>query len=205
LRILTSATKTNLKLDSEQQLVRELQNGSEQAFRSLIALYQDKALRTALGFVPNRQDAEDVVQEVFVEVYRSVGNFKGDSLLSSWIYRIVVNKCLEAIRYKKRKKRGAFFKSLVGMDDSNHKTAKDFDHPGVLLENKERTALLFSKIELLPENQRIVFTLCKIDDLSYKEAAEVMKTSVSSVESLMFRAKKNLQKYLEDYYRNEKI
>jgi len=126
---LTKVTKTNLPLDSEQKLVLELQSGSEQAFRTLIDLYQCKALSTALGFIPNRQDAEDVVQEVFVEVYRSVGNFKGDSQLSSWIYRIVVNKCLEAIRYKKRKKRSAFFKSLVGMDDNSSKTAKDFDHP----------------------------------------------------------------------------
>ncbi|KAA3628104.1 MAG: RNA polymerase sigma factor [Bacteroidetes bacterium] len=190
-------------MDNEQQLVLDLQAGSEQAFRTLIDLYQDKALSTCLGFIPNKQDAEDVVQEVFVEVYRSVGNFKGDSKLSSWIYRIAVNKCLEAIRFKKRKKRRAFFQSLVGMHENNGADlARDFDHPGVLLENKERTAVLFSKIEMLPENQRIVFTLCKIDDLSYKEAAEIMNTSVSSVESLMFRAKKNLQKLLEDYYRN---
>ncbi len=203
---MTKVTKTALQLDNEQQLVQDLQAGSEQAFRTLIDLYQDKALSTCLGFIPNKQDAEDVVQEVFVEVYRSVGNFKGDSKLSSWIYRIVVNKCLEAIRYKKRKKRRAFFQSLVGMHENNGgDLARDFDHPGVLLENKERTAVLFSKIKLLPENQRIVFTLCKIDDLTYKEAAEIMNTSVSSVESLMFRAKKNLQKYLTDYYRNEKI
>lgn len=200
---MTRVIKTDLTLDNEQQLVLDLQAGSEQAFRTLIDLYQDKALSTCLGFIPNKQDAEDVVQEVFVEVYRSVGNFKGDSKLSSWIYRIAVNKCLEAIRFKKRKKRRAFFQSLVGMHENNGADlARDFDHPGVLLENKERTAVLFSKIEMLPENQRIVFTLCKIDDLSYKEAAEIMNTSVSSVESLMFRAKKNLQKLLEDYYRN---
>ena len=73
------------------------------------------------------------------------------------------------------------------------------------MENKERSMVLFSKIDELPESQRVVFTLCKLDDLSYREAAEIMKTSVSSVESLMFRAKKNLQKNLEDYYKNEKI
>lgn len=203
---MTRVTKTNLKLDNEQKLVQELKAGSEQAFRTLIDLYQNKALSTCLGFIPNMQDAEDIVQEVFVEVYRSIGNFKEESKLSSWIYRIAVNKCLETIRYKKRKKRKAFFQSLVGIQESNgNDVAREFNHPGVLLENKERTSVLFSKIAELPENQRIVFTLCKIDDLSYKEAAEIMNTSVSSVESLMFRAKKNLQKFLEDYYRNEKI
>ena len=203
---MTKVIKTDLKLDAEEKLVQDLQAGSEQAFSALVDLYQNKALSTCLGFIPNRQDAEDVVQEVFVEVFRSVGNFKGESKLSSWIYRIVVNKSLEAFRYKKRKKRKAFFQSLIGLNEQNGSLdGQDFDHPGVLMENKERSKVLFSKIDELPESQRVVFTLCKLDDLSYREAAEIMKTSVSSVESLMFRAKKNLQKNLEDYYKNEKI
>ncbi|MCB0649941.1 MAG: sigma-70 family RNA polymerase sigma factor [Saprospiraceae bacterium] len=203
---MTKVIKTDLKLDAEEKLVQDLQAGSEQAFSALVDLYQNKALSTCLGFIPNRQDAEDVVQEVFVEVFRSVGNFKGESKLSSWIYRIVVNKSLEALRYKKRKKRKAFFQSLIGLNEQNGSLdGQDFDHPGVLMENKERSMVLFSKIDELPESQRVVFTLCKLDDLSYREAAEIMKTSVSSVESLMFRAKKNLQKNLEDYYKNEKI
>lgn len=203
---MTKVIKTDLKLDAEEKLVQDLQAGSEQAFSALVDLYQNKALSTCLGFIPNRQDAEDVVQEVFVEVFRSVGNFKGESKLSSWIYRIVVNKSLEALRYKKRKKRKAFFQSLIGLNEQNGSLdGQDFDHPGVLMENKERSKVLFSKIDELPESQRVVFTLCKLDDLSYREAAEIMKTSVSSVESLMFRAKKNLQKNLEDYYKNEKI
>ena len=203
---MTKVIKTDLKLDTEKKLVQDLQAGSEQAFSALVDLYQNKALSTCLGFIPNRQDAEDVVQEVFVEVFRSVGNFKGESKLSSWIYRIVVNKSLEALRYKKRKKRKAFFQSLIGLNEQNGSLdGQDFDHPGVLMENKERSKVLFSKIDELPESQRVVFTLCKLDDLSYREAAEIMKTSVSSVESLMFRAKKNLQKNLEDYYKNEKI
>lgn len=203
---MTKVIKTDLKLDAEEKLVQDLQAGSEQAFSALVDLYQNKALSTCLGFIPNRQDAEDVVQEVFVEVFRSVGNFKGESKLSSWIYRIVVNKSLEALRYKKRKKRKAFFQSLIGLNEQNGSLdGQDFDHPGVLMENKERSMVLFSKIDELPESQRVVFTLCKLDDLSYREAAEIMKTSVSSVESLMFRAKKNLQKNLEDYYKKEKI
>lgn len=203
---MTKVIKTDLNLDAEEKLVQDLQAGSEQAFSILVDLYQNKALSTCLGFIPNRQDAEDVVQEVFVEVFRSIGNFKGESRLSSWIYRIVVNKSLEALRYKKRKKRKAFFQSLIGLNEQNGSLdGQDFDHPGVLMENKERSMVLFSKIDELPESQRVVFTLCKLDDLSYREAAEIMKTSVSSVESLMFRAKKNLQKNLEDYYKKEKI
>ena len=194
-------TKISTVLTEEKKLVHELQQGSERAFGLLMGLYQNKILSTCLGFVPNRQDAEDIVQEVFVEVFRSIQTFKEESKLSSWIYRIAINKSLEAIRFKKRKKRKAFFQSLIGLHD--RKDSLDtghFDHPGVLLENKELSEILFSKIELLPDNQRIAFIICKVEGMSYKEASEIMKLSVSSIESLLFRAKKNLQKLLEAYY-----
>lgn len=194
-------TKFSTVLTEEKNLVHELQQGSERAFGLLMDLYQNKILSTCLGFVPNRQDAEDIVQEVFVEVFRSVQTFKEESKLSSWIYRIAINKSLEAIRFKKRKKRKAFFQSLIGLHDRKDSLATGhFDHPGVLLENKERSEILFSKIELLPDNQRIAFVICKVEGMSYKEASEIMKCSVSSIESLLFRAKKNLQKLLETYY-----
>ena len=81
----------------------------------------------------------------------------------------------------------------------------NFIHPGVQLENKERSKILFAAINQLPENQKTAFVLHKIEDLSYAEITEVMQVSLSSVESLMFRAKQNLQKLLKDYYeKNEK-
>ncbi len=80
----------------------------------------------------------------------------------------------------------------------------DFRHPGLELENQEKAAVLFSKINELPENQKIAFTLCKLDGLSYQEIAEIMGISVPSVESLLSRAKKLLQKKLEKYYRIQK-
>ena len=80
----------------------------------------------------------------------------------------------------------------------------DFNHPGVALDKKENDAVLFRAISELPENQRIAFTLHKVDGLSYQEVSEVMNTSVSSVESLMHRAKTNLRKQLEKYYKEMK-
>ena len=79
----------------------------------------------------------------------------------------------------------------------------EFNHPGVQLEQKERSEQLFKAINQLPENQKVVFTLHKIDGLTYKEVSEITQKSISSVESLMFRAKKNLQLQLEQYYKNE--
>src|SRR5215831_6605998 len=157
---------------------------------------------TALGMLQNAEDAEDVAQEVFVQVYESIKTFKGESKLSTWVYRITLSKALDHLRKKKRKKRFAYIQSLFGANNQTVVEVPDFNHPGVKLDNKERAATLFKAIRELPENQKIAFTLHKLEGLSYQEISDVMKTSVSSVESLMHRAKTNLKKSLEKYYEN---
>ena len=81
----------------------------------------------------------------------------------------------------------------------------DFEHPGVVLENKERAKILFKHINQLPDNQKVAFTLCNIEGLNYQEISEVMQLSSSSVESLLFRAKTNLRKTLKEFYVNQII
>jgi len=182
---------------NETQIIPQLKARDEDAFKQLVDTFQEKVLNTCLGFVPNQHDAEDLVQDVFIEIFRSIDKFRGDSKLSTWIYRITTTKCLEHIRAKKRQKRKSFFQSLIGMhENADRIKAYDFNHPGVLLENKERTKILFEHIDKLSDNQRIAFTLHKIEGLSYQEITEVMETSLSSVESLIFRARKNLKKSL---------
>lgn len=158
---------------------------------------------TSLGILQNTEDAEDIAQEVFIQVFHSVKEFKGDCKLSTWLYRITVTKSLDFLRAKKRKKRFGFMQNLFG-EESNEPLVEQatFVHPGVQLENKERAGVLFAAIHKLPENQRVAFTLNKVEGLSYQEIAEVMQMTVSSVESLLFRAKGNLQKYLSNYYKN---
>lgn len=191
---------------TEPLLILQLQQGNEKAFGYLVENFQDRVYNTCLGILRNAEDAEDIAQEVFVEVHRSVQNFKAESKLSTWIYRICVTKSLDYLRGKKRKKRFAFVKSIFGEHDNELRfEIPDFVHPGVQLENKERAAYLFKAIEDLPENQKIAFTLNKIECLSYQEISEVTEMSVSAVESLLFRAKQNLKKILTDYYeQNEK-
>ena len=191
---------------NEQLLILQLQEGNQKAFAYLVENFQDRVFNTCLGVLRNAEDAEDIAQEVFVEVHRSVQNFKAESKLSTWIYRICVTKSLDHLRSKKRKKRFAFVKSIFGEHDNEPRfEIPDFIHPGVQLENKERAAYLFKAIEELPENQKVAFTLNKIECLSYQEISEVTEMSVSAVESLLFRAKQNLKKILADYYEeNEK-
>jgi RNA polymerase sigma factor (sigma-70 family) len=184
---------------NEQELILLLRQGDELAFKTLVESYQDMVFNTALGVVQNDSDAEDVAQEVFIQVYRSIDQFKGDARLSTWIYRITTTKALDHIRSKKRKKRFAFLTSLFGADNELLHDPVDFYHPGVALDRKQQAALLFKAIEQLPENQKTAFTLHKTEELSYQEIADVMGLSVSAVESLLFRARQNLRKILEKH------
>ena len=191
--------KSSLK---EWVLIEQLKQKDETAFKAVVEAWQDMVFNTAMGIVQNAEDAEDVAQEVFVQVYESINTFKGDSKFSTWLYRITITKSMDHLRRKKRKKRFAFVQSLFGMDNEMLHEAPDFHHPGISLDNKERAAVLFKAIEKLPENQKIAFTLHKIEGLSYQQVGEVMDATVSSVESLMHRAKNNLKRNLEDYYKN---
>jgi RNA polymerase sigma factor (sigma-70 family) len=186
----------------EKILVEQLKKGDETAFKTIVETWQNMVYNTALGIVQNPEDAEDIAQEVFVQAYQSIGYFKGESKLSTWLYRITVTKSLDHERRKRRKKRFAFVRSIFGDQNEALFNPPDFNHPGISLDKKEDAAVLFKAIAELPENQRIAFTLNKVEGLSYQEVSEVMKSTVSSVESLMHRAKNNLKKKLEDYYKS---
>jgi RNA polymerase sigma-70 factor (ECF subfamily) len=183
----------------ELQFIAELRNGNETAFRQLVEQYQAMIYNTALGMLQSATDAEDITQEVFIQVHRSISSFKGDSKLATWLYRITVTKTLEQLRRQKRKKRFAIIGSLFGTREEALPAI--FDHPGVLLENKERAKMLFWATRQLPDNQRVAFILNKTEGLGYKEVSEIMQVSTATVESLLYRAKQNLKKTLEAYYR----
>jgi len=152
------------------------------------------------------EDAEDVTQEIFNTIHLNMKEFKAESALDTWNYRISVNKCLEYIRKKNRKKRSGIFRSNFLLDGNNAiEYHSDFIHPGIELENKERSIALFKAIDLLPDQQKTAFILHKLEQVSYHEIASIMEVSLSAVESLLFRAKQNLKKYLLNYYEeNEK-
>lgn len=145
--------------------------------------------------------AEDIAQEVFIEIYQSIEKFNELSSLGTWIYRVTVNKCLDQIRAQKRQKRFAFITSLFHKDNGEliHDTS-NFEHPGILAERKEQAKALFQAIQGLPEAQKTAFLLSQIEEMSQKEIAEIMNVSVKAVESLIQRAKASLRKKLENIY-----
>ena len=185
---------------NQETLIYKLKIGDNLSFRELVEQFKDRVYNTCLGLLQNIEDAEDTTQEVFIEIHQSIYQFKAESKLSTWIYRIAVSKSMELLRKKKTKKRFAIIESIWKNTSAEIKDKSDFYHPGVSLENKERSAIVFKAIDKLPINQKTAFIMHKTEDLSYIEIADIMELSVSSVESLLFRAKQNLQKLLSDYY-----
>jgi RNA polymerase sigma factor (sigma-70 family) len=181
--------------------ISHLQAGSQEAFRQLVMAYQQMVYNTSLGMLQQESDAEDITQEVFISVFQHIREFRSGSALSTWIYRITVNKCMEFIRYKNRRKRIAtVLRHFGGSSGRLSEEKADFVHPGVKLQQKELATQLFRAMARLPVRQHSAFVLHKIEGLSYQEIGEVLGLSVSSVESLLFRAKKNLQMYLGAFY-----
>jgi len=186
---------------TKENFIDRLKEGDQHTYRELLSQFSDRVFNSAFSLLQHQEDAEDITQEVFTEVFKSIHRFREQSKLSTWIYRITVTKSLELLRSHKREKRSGIILSLFGKEQQINVSSNDpFYHPGVSLENKEMAAVLFNAIQRLPLNQRTAFTLHKLENLSYAELAEIMGVSISSVESLLFRAKKKLRELLEEYY-----
>jgi len=179
------------------------QRGNIQAFEQLVNLYEKKVLNMCWYMLQNKEEAEDATQDIFIAVYQSKHLFKGQSQLSTWIHRITVNKCLEYIRKAKRKKRFGIHIQIDGsfMDQ----TIDQEKNPEQAMVEKERSTTFLKAIQQLPENQRIAYTLHHMEEFSYKEISESMNLSLSAIESLIFRAKQQIKRKLEESIKNNWI
>ncbi len=188
---------------NEQELIQQLRQGNEPAFRWLVENYRNRVFHTVLNILQDTNEAEDAAQETFIQVFESISSFKAESKLSTWIYRIAVHKALDKIR--RRKTRQQLHKFLPWwMPEEKKSNEAMFQHPGIVTENKEKAAVLFKAIESLPKKQKLAFSLIKVQGMNYEEACEIMQQNIKAVESLISRAKMNLQKKLEDYYKTNK-
>jgi len=167
-------------------------------FEEIYKQFSKLVFNLALQYVQNTEDAEEITQDVFLTVNQSLELFQQNSEIQTWIYRIAINKSLDFIKAKNRKKRFAFITSLF-YDDGNElkNLGHNFNHPGILLEQKEALESLFQHINALPDNQKTALILSKLEQKSQKEVAEIMKLSTKAVESLLQRAKTNLAKKIK--------
>ena len=189
-------------LDADAELVAQLQLGSEAAFRTLVERYQNRIYRTVYSLLRNPEEAEDVAQEVFVEVYKTIGRFRGDAALSTWLYRLATSRALRNRRRAQAQKRFAYFTSLLGFDNGVLHEPPDHAHPLALLEGQQQFQLLLAHIARLPNQQQVAFTLRHEQELSYEQIAAVLGTTVAAVESLLFRARNTLRKHVQPSFRH---
>lgn len=169
-------------------------------FEEIYTEYNKLVYNLSLQYVLSTEDARDITQEVFVKIYQHYNQFNpAKASLKTWIYRITINQNLDFLKSRQSKKRYGFITSLFH-NDSNESViaAETVDHPGLVAEHKEAMKRLLLIIQALPENQKTAIILSKIEDRPQKEVAEIMNISVKAVESLLQRAKQNIQKKLTD-------
>ena len=186
----------------ESDLISRLKAGDTQSFTELVETYQERIINICFAFTHNRQDAEDVAQDVFIEIFQSIHDFRGEAKLGTWINRIAINRSLDLLRKKKRKKRTAQLRSLLAMTGSAEEPpAQENSLPDYSVEQKERAQILSKAVKSLPENQGIAITLSKYQGYDNSEIAEIMGITLSAVVSLLHRARKNLHRQLYQYYK----
>ncbi len=189
---------------TDEQLIEGILKNDETSFKTLVDKYQASVLNICYGFVRNAQNAEDITQEVFIEVYLSAGKFRKESKISTWLYRIAVNKSLNFIRDNKKRNLIKNIENFFLSEQKNEIQIADENENNFEEDYETRLKILYKAIDSLSENQKTAFTLGKIEKLSYAEISEIMNISLASVEGLIHRAKKNIQKkILKNYQKNK--
>ena len=166
-------------------------------FEKIYNEYKNIVYNLALQYVQNQADAQEITQDTFLSIYKNLNSFQKKSSIKTWVYRIAINKSLDFINSRKRNKRRFFFDAIKNNQTNEKVQFSHFDHPGVILEQKEAVKKIFDAINQLPERQKTAIILLKIENKTQKETAFIMQCSVKSVESLYQRAKNKLSKILK--------
>jgi RNA polymerase sigma-70 factor (ECF subfamily) len=177
---------------SDAELLKRFHEGDESAFTELIHRYREKIYWLARRFQNDHDSADEVTQEVFCKAYESLKDFRGESGVYTWLYRITVNASLNALR--RHHVRSAF--SGLRLDDYAEHEASGDDLPDEAVEKEERRALIEEAIQRLPKQQKAVFILRYYDELSYEEIAHILKRSVGGLKANYFHALKKIGEYV---------
>jgi len=185
---------------NDAELVSRYREGDAQAFEVLVKRYQRKIYGLALGIVHNPEDALDVSQEAFVKVHRYIDRFEGSASFYTWLYRIVVNLCIDHLRRAGRAHKveydDAIDRSEGVLSAEAIVPSQIGANPGKALRNKQILEAIQQGLATLSENHRAVIVMRELQGLSYKEMAEIMECSKGTIMSRLFHARKRLQAYL---------
>lgn len=192
----------NLKNADDEELVERAQQGEYAAFEEIVRRYQDKAYRLAFSLMKDESDAQDVVQEAFLNMYRKLDTFEGRSKFGSWMYRVVTNAALMRLRAQKRR-------GEVSLEEDDSEFREDDYYVATVpewrvradeaAENRELRDKIIEAVDELPPKYQTVFLLKEVEGLSLKEIAEVLDMSVGGIKSRLHRARLHLRATLEPY------
>jgi RNA polymerase sigma-70 factor (ECF subfamily) len=186
------------KQSSNEELMPRIAEGDESAFQILVERHQTPVLNLIYRFIGDSTKSQDLAQEVFLRVWQGAKSYEAKAKFTTWLYRIAANICLNELKASRRKQWLRFFhvdREEQGSGEEDF--PEESPSPEDLLLSKERDRKIADALQSLPENQRMALILKRYDDLSYEEIARILNCSVSAVESLLVRAKKNLQEKLK--------
>lgn len=179
--------------NDEDILIQSIKDGDAKAYAQLVNRYKAMVYTLALRMLKNREEAEEVAQDTFIKVFRSLHKFKGDSKFSTWVYRVAYNTCLDTI--KKNKK----YINDVAIDEFTFNKLDVIDNALENIIKEEKSALIKACINKLPEDSSALLTLFYFEELSLDEISTIINIEANTVKVKLFRARKKLAVILEQY------
>jgi RNA polymerase sigma-70 factor (ECF subfamily) len=188
--------------DSDSNLVARALDGDLPSFERLVARYQNKVMGYAARMLSDRDEAEDVAQEVFIKAFRSLESFRGESSFSTWIYRIATNLCIDRLRAKKRRPQSAYSldEPFDKDEDKGGRELPDLStEPTRSIEREELRAKVREVMAEMPEKMRAVLIMCDMQGMPYEDIAKVLDVPIGTVKSRLFHARADLGRRLRPY------
>jgi RNA polymerase sigma-70 factor, ECF subfamily len=179
-----------MNVSNDRELVTLFQEGNEASFNDLVRRYQEKVYWIAHRFVNNHDQADDIVQEVFIKVYHALHDFRGESSVYTWLYRITVNVSLNTLRKQR-------IREFLRIDEVFDYPGEENEQPDKRYEKEEQQRLIEEAVQHLPEKQKAVFILRYYEELPYEDISKILKTSMGGLKANYFHAVKNIGGYLK--------
>jgi RNA polymerase sigma-70 factor (ECF subfamily) len=186
----------------ERRLIRRLKERDEAAFRELVETYRDRVFNMTFRMLGNREEAEDVSQEVFITVFKSIDSFRGDAKFSTWLYRVTANHCKNRIKYLSRRhdrSKAEFDESIERNPAAGSVAPASMGRPDHQVEGADLEQLIQRLIAELDEDHRILIVLRDVEELSYEEIGQITELPEGTVKSRLHRARLALRARLKKH------
>jgi RNA polymerase sigma-70 factor (ECF subfamily) len=193
------SSKSQMTTNKDQYYITQVLEGNTNAFGVLVDQYKDLVFTLALRMLKNREEAEEVSQDTFIKVYKSLKNFKGDSKFSTWIYKVTYNTCLDRLKKNKRQQQE------VSIDEFTEKHVKTIDNALEIMVEAERLQAIQDCINLLPSEDGFLLTLYYFEDQSLAEISKIVGISANHVKVKLYRSRQKLASILKERLEPETI